>query len=119
MKLTMKQIVFATFVAMMSSVASAAQITEGLSNTQAVIYGVIAVLIAGAALVGLWFTFTGIMGMVNKSNGQDTPAMSLGKTIGGLVLMSVMAFAGALLTEFGIEENTNSAINQNAFGTQG
>ena len=84
-------------------------IVQGMTNTVYMIRAAIAVVIAGAALGGLWFVVTGISGMVN-GNPQQSASQSFARVLGGLVLMSVMAFSSALITEFGIEGNTNSAI---------
>lgn len=69
-----------------------------------------AFMIVLSAAVGIWQFFSGVINLTAPSNGQANPGMAVGKIFGGLVLMSLMAWASAILNEVGIEQTQNSAL---------
>jgi hypothetical protein len=116
----LKQKLFALAVIGISTPAFAeGAITDAISNGKLIVIGLAGLLIAVAALTGVWLIYTGVTAMLKNGNSQDTPAQSIGKVIGGVVLVAMMAFLGSLLNELGIESSSSSAINSEVFSSQG
>ena len=71
-------------------------------------------LVAMAAMAGVWFAITGTMGMINKDKSQATAGQNLGKVLGGIFLVGLMAFIAIFMSDLGVTSNAGQGAGMNS-----
>lgn len=95
--------------------AGGSPLTDSVNSASGLVKAIVLLVLGICALVGVVLVFKAIASMTNKQS-QETAGDQWKMALGGMALVAIPAIMAMALTEFGVDDTSNDAMDSSIFG---